>query len=85
MKKKVSDNEKNFQKMVGVARKIMQDATSQTAFIMGDHPPLLIEKTLPDGSIRIVCRWADGSETNECVIQRRQLSSQQPDDLKGGR
>jgi hypothetical protein len=52
---------------VAVVREIMNAAHDYAFRILGERPEL-IEEPLPNGGMRFVSKWADGEETNECVV-----------------
>lgn len=60
--------EVTFEQMVEHARTIMRRAAQDAARILKEPVPELVETKLPHGGLRIVVRWPDGEETNECVV-----------------
>lgn len=62
-------NQVTFEQMVENARAIMLGAASDAASALGEPVPVLVETKLPHGGLRIVVRWHDGEETNECIVR----------------
>lgn len=58
-----------FEQIVEQARAMMRAAARDAARILNEPEPILVETPLPHGGLRIVVRWPDGEETNECVVQ----------------
>ncbi len=58
-----------FEDSVALAREMMSEAGHATARQLGIKPPTLREEKTMTG-VRIVVVWPDGTESNECTVDR---------------
>lgn len=46
----------------------MRNSGNAAAKTLKQAPPTVVETNEPDGTVRLVIRWPDGEETNECTL-----------------